>query len=612
MTIGNPFTIASFFYITLLFIVFFAKPRIKNDETRLYRNIIVTCMLGVCTSFGTYYFMANMNRFSFLNFVFSRAYLLFILCFTFFMTQYVLVLAFSNLKYVKKNYNKVRYYSFWISTFLFLLLASITLFLPMEYHNSDNLVFSSGPSVDFIYMITRAFLLSWIIILIIRYKKIQWKKCIPMIAYVVLGSITSMINGQHPELQLTTSMLVFITFLMYFTIENPDVKMIEQLEIAKEDADHANKAKTEFLSSMSHEIRTPLNAIIGFSDCIRDASSKEEAQENANDIISAANTLLETVNGILDISKIEAGKLEITKTNYDPIALFDECVKLVKPRMDDKGLEFTKRYARDIPKVLNGDYSNIKKAILNILTNAAKYTDQGSVKFEVHCVNKTATTTLIISVTDTGRGIKKENIDKLFNKFERLDEKANTTIEGTGLGLAITKQIVHLMNGKITVQSVYQKGSTFTITIPQRIVKNKDVEIVNRAERKSENISDFSGKTILIVDDNKLNLKVGAKLLEQFNVEVVTAESGAECLELVQAIKVDLILMDDMMPHMSGVETFKKLKSQEGFKTPTIALTANAIAGMKEKYLKDGFDDYLAKPIEKVELIRVLNKFCNK
>ena len=556
--------------------------------------------------------MANMDKYPFLNFAFARGYLLFILCFTFFMTQYVFLLAFNGVKYVKKHYKSVRYLAFWISTFLFLAFGVVSIFLPIEYHNANNLIYSSGPAVEFIYFITRSMLMIWIVVLSIRFKKIQFKKCLPMIAYVVLGSITSMIQGSHPELQLTTSMLVFVTFLMYFTIENPDVKMIEQLEVAKEDADHANKAKTEFLSSMSHEIRTPLNAIIGFSECIRDAKTKDEAKENASDIISAANTLLETVNGILDISKIEAGKLEITKTNYDSIGLFNECVKLVKPRMDDKGLEFVCNYAKDIPKVLNGDYSNLKKVILNILTNAAKYTDHGSVKFDVHCVNKTASTTLVISVADTGRGIKQENIDKLFDKFERGEENNNTSIEGTGLGLAITKQLVHMMNGKINVQSAYGEGSTFTVTIPQRIVTDKDAVIVNKKESKKIQIEDFSGKTILIVDDNKLNLKVAAKILEPFKVEVMTVSSGAECLEAIEMIKVDLILMDDMMPHMSGVETLRKLQEKEGFKTPVVALTANAIAGMKEKYLKDGFNDYLAKPIERSELSRVLNKFFNK
>jgi signal transduction histidine kinase/CheY-like chemotaxis protein len=525
---------------------------------------------------------------------------------------YVLYIAFSNDKKILRKFEKYKELGFMLSSFIFLAILAVIMILPINYFRNDTVVYSYGASVDVLFTTTRYIAIFWLVLLFIKRKSVNWKKYIPMLAYIVLGMIISFVQHSHPEYLLYTSLMVFVTFLMFFTIENPDVKMIEALEAAKEDADHANRAKTEFLSSMSHEIRTPLNAIIGFSECIRDAKTKVEAKENAGDIISAANTLLETVNGILDISKIEAGKLELKKTNYDPVLLFNECEKLVTPRINDKGLEFNVSYAKDIPKVLNGDYSNIKKVILNILTNAAKYTDHGSIKFEVHCVNNKTTSTLIISVSDTGRGIKQENIDKLFNKFERGEENNNTSIEGTGLGLAITKQLVHLMNGKITVQSAYGEGSTFTITIPQRIVTDKNVEIINKQETKKIEIEDFSGKMVLVVDDNKLNLKVAEKLLEPFKVEVMTVSSGAECLEAIEMIKADLILMDDMMPHMSGVETLRKLKAKEEFKTPVVALTANAIAGMKEKYLKDGFNDYLAKPIERPELSRVLNKFFNK
>ena len=186
MTVGNPFTITSFFYIVLLVVVYFCKPRIRSDETRLYRNITITCLIGVCLSFGTFYFMANMDKYPFLNFAFARGYLLFILCFTFFMTQYVFLLAFNGVKYVKKHYKSVRYLAFWISTFLFLAFGVVSIFLPIEYHNANNLIYSSGPAVEFIYFITRSMLMIWIVVLSIRFKKIQFKKCLPMIAYVVL------------------------------------------------------------------------------------------------------------------------------------------------------------------------------------------------------------------------------------------------------------------------------------------------------------------------------------------------------------------------------------------------------------------------------------------
>ena len=245
---------------------------------------------------------------------------------------------------------------------------------------------------------------------------------------------------------------------------------------------------------------------------------------------------------------------------------------------------------------------------LNLLTNAVKYTKNGYVDFSVRCVTQDDICRLIIMVKDTGIGIKKENVDKLFEKFERFDKEQNITIEGTGLGLAITKKLVNLMNGRIIADSRYGTGSIFAVVIDQRIVNKKKEENVEVVSNKSI----FTNANILIVDDNKINLKVASRLLESYKVKTETMDSGFECIEKIKSgYKYDLILMDDMMPKMSGTETLKELKKFSNFNTPVVALTANAIAGMKEKYLSEGFDDYISKPIDKKELERVLNKYLN-
>ena len=395
---------------------------------------------------------------------------------------------------------------------------------------------------------------------------------------------------------------------MYFTIENPDLKLINELNMAKDQAEKANRAKTDFLSSMSHEIRTPLNAIVGFSNSLNDNKDiPESAKADVKDILVASDNLLEIVNGVLDISKIEANKIEIIKKEYDTKKMLDELSKLTKVRIGEKPIEFITKFDESLPRVLYGDQTRVKQVILNILTNAAKYTDKGKIIFSVQSIIKDDVCRMIVSVEDTGRGIKKESIDKLFTKFERLDEDRNTTIEGTGLGLAITKKLVELMHGKIVVQSKYGEGSKFTVSLDQKIVKNPTIQL--DAASIDAKVFNLKGKKVLVVDDNKLNLKVATRLLTPYNLEIITSESGFDAIELLKNNKYDIILMDDMMPKMSGTETLKEIKKNNLYDGPIIALTANALTGMREKYIESGFDDYLAKPIEKPELSRVLEKY---
>jgi CheY-like chemotaxis protein len=277
--------------------------------------------------------------------------------------------------------------------------------------------------------------------------------------------------------------------------------------------------------------------------------------------------------------------------------------------LGEKPIEFKTNFDETIPRVLYGDASRVKQVCVNILTNAIKYTKEGWIEFKISSVIKDSTCRLIISVEDTGIGIKQENIGKLFNRFERLDMKDNATIEGTGLGLAITKKLLDLMGGKIVVQSVFGKGSKFTISIDQKVVKNPTIKLDEIESHDEEKVT-ITNKLVLLVDDNKINLKVAEKLLSTYGVNSESVLSGFEAIEKVKSgTKYDLILLDDMMPVISGSETLVKLKEMPTFEIPVVALTANAITGMKEEYLKKGFNDYLSKPIEKDELNRVMKKY---
>ena len=594
--IGIAFTTCGLIFTLLLSIVYFPKKKVNLVENKIYLIIIIITLVSTITEIISYLFVVN--GISSISPIYNFIIKLLFACFLLWLCMFMLYIVTTGRRLRNAPELKLKN-----KILLLILIEVFILFLPVNIKQTNGLLLPEGLCVNVIYFVAAIALLIMCYSLFLSRKFLKNKQFYPVFVILILFAAVILAQRVFPEVFLINFMLSFITFVMYFTIENPDIKMIEQLQLAKEQADKANQAKTDFLSSMSHEIRTPLNAIVGFSDCICHADTLEEAKDNAKDIVNASNTLLEIVNGILDISKIEAGKLEIVNSPYDAKELFSSLAKLIKPRMNEKGLDFQVYIAPDLPKVLYGDHANVKKVVTNILSNASKYTDKGFVRYEVNCVNNGNRCRLIISVEDSGRGIKKENIDKLFTKFQRLEEDRNTTIEGTGLGLAITKQLVELMGGKVIVHTVYGEGSKFTIILDQPIEKESALQKV-----QGPNLThlDLTGVKILVVDDNTLNLKVSTKLFERYHATIECVDSGFRCLEKIQAgEKYDIILLDDMMPKMSGVETLKKLKQLPNFSTPVVALTANAITGMREKYLADGFNDYLAKPIEKDEMIRV-------
>lgn len=595
--VNISFSVCSLVFSLILLVVYFSKERISNKETKIFSKILICTVLGIIIEIICYFFRINNYGVNDLLYIIINKLIL-----IYYIWWGTLLLIYVNIISSKEKYNKYFMIFCWLLSF-------IVLILKLDFVLINNLLIPSGPSLIFVYGTSGVYIVIAVITMLTNFKKSLLKKYFPLLGFVLFGSIAMVVQIIKPQLLLITFVHTIIIYLMYFTIENPDMKMVEQLEKAKNEADRANRAKTDFLSSMSHEIRTPLNAIVGFSDCIVNSNSLTDAKENAKDIVNASKTLLEIVNGILDISKIESGKMELVCISYDSRAAFREVANLLIPKMEEKGLKFSSYIAPDVPAVLYGDVNNVKKIISNLLSNAVKYTDKGFIRYEVSCVNDGDTSRLVISVEDSGRGIKQDAVKNLFSKFQRLDEDRNTTIEGTGLGLAITKQLIDLMGGQIAVHTVYGSGSKFTVMIPQKI-STEVIKIESEIEKPKviQKDIDLAAAKILIVDDNNLNLKVASKLLEKQGASNITCvNSGFDCLDRISmGEKYDLIFMDDMMPKMSGKETFLKLKAIPGFITPVVALTANAISGAKEEYLDAGFSDYLAKPIEKGELARVL------
>ena len=591
---------ASILLSLFLVVLFFSKKRQKNQDTKifqfmiviqLFESIIETTIYVICYKFSDQVFLIKL-----LNGFVCSCYVLWVWLFY----RYLFYIAYEK-KY-KDSFAILKRIEY-----VFIAVAISVIFLsPMNIMNQDGVMYTYGAKANVTYVVCGILFFCSIMVTLTNAKNLNNKKYIPLWTLIALAGLIFAIRSFDPGIIIIPFLLAFINLVMYFTIENPDIKIINELELAKNQAEKANRAKTDFLSSMSHEIRTPLNAIVGLSEIIETNDDLDEIHEDAKDVVNASYTLLDIVNGILDISRIEANKMEIIETTYNPLEEFNNLVKITNARIGEKEIELRSNFAVDLPELLYGDKGKVKQIITNLLTNAVKYTDKGYIDFNVNCINEKNICKLTISVKDTGRGIKKEQMDSLFIKFNRLEEDRNTTIEGTGLGLAITKSLLEMMGGKIVVDSTYGEGSKFTIFLSQKINNNyiKEETVMKKA-------SAFEGKKVLIVDDNRLNIKVANKILKDFNLDIDECESGFECLDKLKTNDYDLILMDIMMPKMGGVETLRKLKQNEQFRTPVIALTADAMEGKANKYIEVGFSAYLSKPIDKLELNKVLEKILN-
>ena len=557
---------AQLIYTFLLSIVFFSKERINKKENNIYSYLLIETV--ALLSFGIIlYFMIKSSSYT-MKMIMNKLYLFFNLLWTYLFTLYILSTLYSEKLFNSKS-STIR--NILIGFFQFILI----MVLPLNFTINDNgAMFAYGISTIVTYFLSFIYVIILIYVLLSKIKFAKQSKYIPLYLFFVLGTFCTIIQAINPALFLVVPLEALLTAVMYFTIENPDAKMIEQLNKARDEAVKANQAKTDFLSSMSHEIRTPLNAICGFSNSLLENDGvSDDAKGDVKNIIMASDTLLELVNGILDISKIEANKLEIIDSVYSFKKMYEELILLTKARIGEKPIEFKHSYDESIPEFLYGDGIRVKQVIINLLTNSAKYTKDGYIDFRINSIQKNNIIRLIISVEDSGIGIKKESIDKLFTKFERLGVEKQTTTEGTGLGLAITKKLVEMMGGKIVVQSIYGKGSIFTISLDQRMLTNEELTKVMKekeTEEKTDEIIDATGKSILVVDDNLLNLKVAERLLKAYKCNITLVSSGSECLDKVSNNKYDLILLDDMMPRMSGTETLQKLKEIETFTTQSL------------------------------------------
>lgn len=598
-------------YLSLVSYVFLKQKKINKIENYVYNGIIILNFVELFFDIGyhlvNYYYPDTM-----ISMVVTKLFICSSISWALGFASYVFVLSSSKNDGREATGAVKKYFidRFMMVIICIILIDIIVFMLPLDILIFPEYVILMGPATFFMYgVIGSTTFINLFTLLKNRRSLIEKKYTIVWVfsVFLVIGLIIQMI---FPYISVNITIATIMTILIYFTIENPDLGLINDLNLATKQAESANHAKSDFLSSMSHEIRTPLNAIIGFSQALAKEDISGKAREEVNDILVASNNLLEIVNGILDISKIEADKIEIINVDYSAKGLIDDVTSIINAKIGSKPIELKVDVDDQLPPVLFGDNNRLKQILLNLMTNSVKYTKEGYILLQVNCEKVDDSVKLTIKIEDSGIGMTEDDLNNLYTKFQRFDMDKNVNIAGTGLGMAITKGLIELMHGEIDVKSVYGEGTTFIIRMEQKISDKSINEIVVKDKTLDITPFDASGHRVLIVDDNKLNLKVAEKMFSEYNLELDLVGTGMECIEKIRSgEKYDLVFLDILMPKMKGPEVLEKLKRIPSFKVPVIALTADVISGMEDEYIEQGFDDCMSKPIIAEELYYVLKKY---
>ncbi|MBQ6497239.1 MAG: response regulator [Bacilli bacterium] len=613
MKTGLVLTIGSLGFMVLLMISYYLQQQQKSVGNKLYRILLNSVIIILITEIGSSYCILSLNwrivgylilRLSwFVGIIWFWMFYLYSICF-------LRDIKVNKVRELIKTDTRCKIISIFTGVCLI-----VYLFLPFTDMNYETYTYLAGWPTYFTIIYASIISMLTIILMIKRRNEINARHRMAVLLILAESVVFIVLQIMFPRTMLFGLAFGLGMYFLYFYIENPDLMMINSLEELKKEVERSSLAKSDFLSNMSHEIRSPMNAIVGFSETILNNPEydPESIRTDIEHIATSGNNLLDIINNILDISKIESGNETIEEKEYSIGNIVLELSSIIEARLANRPVEFITEVDRQIPKKVYGDSTKVFQVLLNVLTNSMKYTEVGKIKLVVAKEMKSNTVILKFKITDTGYGIKPEDYDKLFEKFSRLTSATTNEIEGTGLGLVITKKYVDLLGGKIWFESDYGVGTTFYIEIAQRIVDATPIGDIREANDKDEKIDylDCSGKKVLVVDDNDLNLKVTKRILSEYKFTVETITSGRDCVYKIKAgQQYDIIFLDHMMPDLDGIEVVHILKKLPDYKIPpVVALTANAITGVRDMYLREGFDEYLSKPINRSELNQIINKY---
>ena len=581
-------TIISFFYSVLLMIAYFSKDKIKTLENKVYSKLIIINFIGIilelfCTIFAGYA-KDHLLFYTILNKLFLVE--LTIWCSVF--SVYVFLIS------SKKEKNELKSYLKKVSIF-HIVIDVITMFLifvlPVQFNINDlgYVMYSYGPSVNIVFISSTLYITLMFTCLIRNFKNIKSKKYLPIYVYMVIGVLVGIVQKLHPEILAFTSMEAFITVIMYFTIENPDKKLLEEIHTSKKIADAANEDKSMLIYNMMNEVKSIASDINKSSEVILNSNNLEENRFFAREIISSNNKLYSMANNIYNIDVIDDINVKTVKNKYNIKLLLKEVISKNKELFEDKDISFRFNIDSNLPNTLYGDSINLKNVLNTIIGNSYKYTDKGYVELSVNAIFKKDIVRLIIKIEDSGIGIKAEDLDKCLNK--------NTKDQNSLYG---ARKTINIMGGNLLISSEYNKGTIVTIILDQKIyTTNKD------------NYDNYvNNKKILIIDDNNSSIKLISKILDKHNILYDSSNLGKEALDRIRkGDKYDLILLDEDMPYMNGISVMNKFSKIKGFDTKVILLTKNSNIIYDDIYKDSGFSDYIIKPIDKDDLMNKINKY---
>lgn len=609
-------TICALIFLILIIIMISSKLQSDTDESKIFIwNLYLTVLL-LLLEIITAYTIPHRELFPKLNEILCESYIFLSIIWEELFVIYTFFLLHAN-KVIERN---KRFYA------MLLLIVLIGIAIPSLAVSLLDISYIGGvdgyPSVivgsliDLLHLFSFVGAITIIIIFIINKDKIKNMYLSPLLVAFAVFCISFLLQRIF-NFYINQSGFFFalIMAFLYFTVESQDSKLMETVQKTKEEAEEANKVKTEFLMNISHEIRTPLNTILGFSEALlrEKELTYEKVKEDCQSINMASISLLNLINNVLDISKIESGKEKLDEKNYDLESIIFEVNSYIPAKINKNDLKFSINVDEDIPKELYGDYQKIYKIVILVLSNAIEYTNYGEVKLDISSKSLDDNSCeLQFHISNTGHAMKTENFEKDYYDFVKLENESEATFDSTLLGLIVAKRLLSILGGNIEFINETGKGTQYIIKVKQKVVGEEKLGNIFDSNKvrvsSSENMLDLSGKRALIVDDNKVNIKIASRLLERYKFDIETATSGLECINLIKNNKYDIIFLDHMMPEMDGIQTLKNLK-QSGYKIPpVIALTANYYSGLREEYLTQGFTDYLSKPIEFKELNKIINK----